>query len=153
MLRAQVFAGDALSHVAFVGAIAAAVVGLDELVGIFVLTLALAAGMAALGRRARADDVVIGIVFTWILGLGLLFITLLATSASGGSGITTANTLFGSIFSLGGAQARLAAVVGLALGGRRHRRLPAAAVLRPSIPRSPRYGASRSARSARAFCS
>ncbi len=117
VLRAQVFAGDALSHVAFVGAIAAAVVGLDEVVGIFALTLALAAGMALLGRRARADDVVIGIVFSWILGLGLLFITLLATSASGGSGIATANTLFGSIFSLGGAQARLAAVVGLLSAG------------------------------------
>jgi len=117
VLRAQVFAGDALSHVAFVGAIAAAVVGLDEVVGIFALTLALAAGMAALGGRARADDVVIGIVFSWILGLGLLLITLLATSASGGSGIATANTLFGSIFSLGGAQARLAAVVGLLSAG------------------------------------
>jgi zinc/manganese transport system permease protein len=117
VLRAQVFAGDALSHVAFVGAIAAAVVGLDEVLGIFALTLALAAGMAALGGRARADDVVIGILFSWILGLGLLFITLLATSASGGSGIATANTLFGSIFSLGGAQARLAAVVGLLSAG------------------------------------
>jgi zinc/manganese transport system permease protein len=117
VLRAQVFAGDALSHVAFVGAIAAAVVGLDEVVGIFALTLALAAGMALLGRRARADDVVIGIVFSWILGLGLLFITLLATSASGGSGIATANTLFGSIFSLGGARARLGAVVGLLSAG------------------------------------
>jgi zinc/manganese transport system permease protein len=117
VLRAQVFAGDALSHVAFVGAIAAAVVGLDEVVGIFALTLALAAGMAILGGRARADDVVIGIVFSWILGLGVLFITLLATSASGGSGIATANTLFGSIFSLGGAQARLAAVVGLLSAG------------------------------------
>ncbi len=117
VLRAQVFAGDALSHVAFVGAIAAAVVGLDEVVGIFALTLAVAAGMAGLGGRARADDVVTGIAFSWILGLGLLFITLLATSASGGSGIATANTLFGSIFSLGGAQARLAAVVGLLSAG------------------------------------
>ena len=117
VLRAQVFAGDALSHVAFVGAIAAAVVGLDEVVGIFALTLALAAGMAALGGRARADDVVIGIVFSWILGLGLLFITLLATSASGGTGIAAANTLFGSIFSLGAGQARLAAVVGLLSAG------------------------------------
>ena len=57
--RAQLFAGDALSHVAFVGAIAAAVVGLDERVGLFGLTLAVAGGMAALGRarpgRRRGD--------------------------------------------------------------------------------------------------
>src|SRR6202035_4621314 len=38
VLRGQVFAGDALSHVAFVGAIAAAVVGVDERVGLFALT-------------------------------------------------------------------------------------------------------------------
>ena len=42
--RAQVFAGDALSHVAFVGAIGAAVLGVDERVGLFALTLAVAAG-------------------------------------------------------------------------------------------------------------
>ena len=45
--RAQLFAGDALSHVAFVGAIAAAVVGVDERVGLFAVTLAVAAGLAA----------------------------------------------------------------------------------------------------------
>ena len=60
VLRGQVFAGDALSHVAFVGAIAAAVVGVDERVGLFALTLGLAAVMAGLGRRAQADDVTIG---------------------------------------------------------------------------------------------
>src|SRR5947209_18616689 len=79
VLRAQVFAGDALSHVAFVGAIAAAALGLDERLGLFVLTIGLAAGMAALGRRGQADDVTIGIAFAWILGIGILLITILAT--------------------------------------------------------------------------
>jgi zinc/manganese transport system permease protein len=115
VLRGQVFATDALSHVAFVGAIAAATIGLDERVGLFALTLALAAGMASLGRAGRPDDVTIGIVFSWILGLGVFFIALLATSAAGGSGITTANTLFGSIFGLTTGQARLAAGLALAV--------------------------------------
>ncbi len=100
VLRGQLFAGDALSHVAFVGAIAAAVVGLDERVGLFVLTLAVAGGMAALGRRGQADDAVIGTVFAWILGIGVLLLAVLATSANGGTGIAAANTLFGSIYSL-----------------------------------------------------
>jgi zinc/manganese transport system permease protein len=112
VLRGQVFAGDALSHVAFVGAIAAAAIGLDERVGLFALTVALAAAMAALGPGARPDDVVIGTVYSWILGLGLLFITILSTSANGGSGVATANTLFGSIFTLSGGAARLAAGIG-----------------------------------------
>ena len=68
VLRGQVFAGDALSHVAFVGAIAAATVGIDERIGLFALTLALAAGLGLLGRRAQADDVTIGTAFAWILG-------------------------------------------------------------------------------------
>jgi zinc/manganese transport system permease protein len=113
VLRAQVFAGDALSHVAFVGAIGAAVLGLDERVGLFVLTLAVASGMAALGRRGDADDTVIGIVFAWILGVGILLITLLSTSAQGGQGIALTNTLFGSIYALSAGASRLAALIGL----------------------------------------
>jgi zinc/manganese transport system permease protein len=112
VLRGQVFAGDALSHVAFVGAIAAAVVGVDERVGLFALTLALAGVMAGLGRRAQADDVTIGVVFSWVLGIGVLLIAVLSTSSSGGSGLIVANTLFGSIFGLSGGQSVVAAVVG-----------------------------------------
>jgi zinc/manganese transport system permease protein len=115
VLRGQVFAGDALSHVAFVGAIAAAAAGVDERVGLFALTLALAAGMGGLGRRGVAGDVVIGLTFAWILGVGVLLLAILATSAAGGSGIATANTLFGSIYSLSTGGAVLAAVLGLAV--------------------------------------
>ena len=115
VLRGQVFAGDALSHVAFVGAIAAAVVGVDERVGLFTLTLGLAAVMAVLGMRARADDVTIGVVFSWLLGIGALLIALLSRSSSGGSGLILANTLFGSIFGLGGGQSVVAAAVGVAV--------------------------------------
>jgi zinc/manganese transport system permease protein len=115
VLRGQLFAGDALTHVAFVGAVAAAVVGLDERVGLFALTLIVAAGMAALGRRGQPDDASIGTVFAWILGIGVLLLAVLATSAAGGSGITAANTLFGSIYSLTPAGAWVVAVVGLAV--------------------------------------
>ena len=115
VLRTQLFAGDALTHVAFVGAVAAAVVGLDELVGLFALTLLVAVGMATLGRRGQADDTVIGIVFAWILGIGVLLLAILATSSSGGTGIAAANTLFGSIYSLSPGASRLAAAVALAV--------------------------------------
>jgi zinc/manganese transport system permease protein len=113
ILRAQVFAGDALSHVAFVGAIGAAVLGVDERVGLFVLTLALAAAMGALGSRTQVDDVAIGTAFAWILGIGVLLLALLASSAGGASGIITANTLFGSIYSLTAGGSVLAAAVAL----------------------------------------
>jgi zinc/manganese transport system permease protein len=115
VLRGQLFAGDALTHVAFVGAIAAAVLGFDERVGLFVLTVLVAAGMAALGRRGQADDAVIGTVFAWILGIGVLLLAVLATSASGGAGISAVNTLFGSIYALTPGASRLAAAIGLVL--------------------------------------
>lgn len=113
VLRGQVFASDALSHVAFVGAIAAAVVGVDERVGLFALTLALAGVMAGLGRRAQADDVTIGVVFSWVLGIGVLLIAILSTGSSGGSGLIVANTLFGSIFGLSVDESVVAAAVGI----------------------------------------
>ena len=117
VLRSQVFAGDALSHVAFVGAIGAAVLGFDVRVGLFVATIAVALAMAALGRRGEAVDTVIGIVFAWILGIGILLITLLATSALGGQGIAATNTLFGSIYALSASAARIAALVALLVAG------------------------------------
>jgi zinc/manganese transport system permease protein len=115
VLRGQLFAGDALTHVAFVGAIAAAVLGFDERVGLFALTVLVAGAMAALGRRGQADDAVIGTVFAWILGVGVFLLAVLATSASGGNGVSAANTLFGSIYSLTPGGSRLAAAVGLAI--------------------------------------
>ena len=52
VLRAQVFTADALSHVAFTGALAALAAGLDARIGLFAVTVAVALGMGALGRRA-----------------------------------------------------------------------------------------------------
>jgi zinc/manganese transport system permease protein len=126
VLRGQVFAGDALSHVAFPGALAAAAAGLDERVGLFAATITIGAGIGTLGRRALAggggdgvssgapDDAAIGIVFTFILGLGVFFLTLFSRGSGGGTGIEAAHTLFGSIFSLTAAGARLAAAIALA---------------------------------------
>jgi zinc/manganese transport system permease protein len=127
VLRAQVFAGDALSHVAFVGALAAALAGVDERAGLFALTLAVAAAMAGLGRRGRADDVTIGVVFSWVLGIGVLLIALLSSSAAGGNGLIVANTLFGSIFGLGAGQAQVAAAIGVGV------LLAAVAIARPLL--------------------
>jgi zinc/manganese transport system permease protein len=113
VLRSQVFAGDALSHVAFTGALAAAAIGFDLRVGLFAATILIALLLAALGEQARADDVTIGVVFVWILGIGVFFLDLFNSGSGGGSGITAARTLFGSIFGLGTGQARLAAAVGV----------------------------------------
>jgi zinc/manganese transport system permease protein len=121
VLRGQVFAGDALSHVAIPGALAAAAAGMDERIGLFAATVLVGAGIGVLGLRSRAgvggspaNDTAIGAVFTFVLGLGVFFLTLFSMGATGGAGIQAAHTLFGSIFGLGGGEARLAAAVALA---------------------------------------
>ena len=117
VLRSQVFTGDALSHVAFTGALAALAAGVDARLGLFGATIAVGAGIGVLGRRGRADDVVIGSVFAWILGLGVLFLTVYTTSRSTRNGTAGVNVLFGSIFGLSATQARLAAIVAALLVG------------------------------------
>jgi zinc/manganese transport system permease protein len=116
VLRAQVFTADALSHVAFTGALAALAAGLDARIGLFAITILVAVGMGALGRRARPDDVVIGGVFAWILGLGVFFLSLYTTTRSGtGNGSASVTVLFGSIFGLSAGRAALAAAIALAI--------------------------------------
>ncbi len=123
VLRGQVFAGDALSHVAFPGALAAAAAGLDARVGLFAATVAAGGAIALLGRGALAgrggrasgvqpaDDTTIGVMFTFILALGVFFLTLFSRGSGGSFGIQAAHTLFGSIFGLGSGEATLAAVL------------------------------------------
>jgi zinc/manganese transport system permease protein len=111
VLRAQVFAGDALSHVAFTGALAAAAFGVDVRVGLFAATIVVAIGMGGLGERAQADDVTIGVVFAWILGLGALFLAIFTTRGSGSNGTEGVRVLFGSIFGLSVGDAELAVAV------------------------------------------
>ncbi|MGZ4359280.1 MAG: metal ABC transporter permease [Gaiellaceae bacterium] len=100
VLRAQVFAGDALSHVAFTGALAAGVLGIDIRLGLFTATILGGVLIGALGERARADDVVIGSLFAWTLGLGVLFLSIFTTRESAGNGTAGVRVLFGSIFGL-----------------------------------------------------
>lgn len=107
VLRGEVFSGDALSHVAFTGALAALAFGWDLRLGLYGacigvgLVLAVLANAHARGRVLLArDDTTIGIVFAWVLGLGALFLSLFATSRSAGDGISGhagVSVLFGSI--------------------------------------------------------
>ncbi len=113
VLRSQVFAGDALSHVAFTGALAAAAAGIDIRLGLFAATVAVAAAMGLLGERARPDDVVIGSVFAWVLGLGALFLSIFVNGSSGSNGTAAVRVLFGSILGLGAGDARLAAAIAI----------------------------------------
>jgi zinc/manganese transport system permease protein len=115
VLRSQVFTGDALSHAAFTGALAALAAGVDQRLGLLAATVGVALLLGLLGPRGRADDVVIGSVFAWVLGLGVLFLSLYTSHRSAGNGAAGVSVLFGSIFGLSAGAVRLAVVLGAAI--------------------------------------
>lgn len=94
VLRGQAFACEALSHVGFAGATFAALIGIPALFGMLAFTLLAAAGMGALGNRLRGRDVEIGMVLSFVLGLGVLL------SLYTGSANEAVSVLFGSILSV-----------------------------------------------------
>ena len=68
---------------------------------LFGATVLVGVVIGMLGNRGRANDVVIGTVFTGILGVGVLFLSIYTTSSSAANGAANVNVLFGSIFGLG----------------------------------------------------
>jgi zinc/manganese transport system permease protein len=115
VLRGQVFAGDALSHVAYAGSLAALAAGVDLRFGLFGACVAVGLVLGVLGGRGTADDVVIGTTFAWVLGLGVFFLAVYTTRRAAGNSTANVTVLFGSIFGISGADARTAAWI--ALGG------------------------------------
>ena len=114
VLRRLTFAGEALSHVAFAAALAAVLLGIDPLLGLFAITVVVALGMGALGERARAGDEAIGTVLAWVLGLGALLLNIYTSRSGGTNGAIGVSVLFGSIFGIQPQQAHEAVVVGVA---------------------------------------
>ena len=114
VLRNQVFTADALGHVAFTGGLGGVLAGLNLLAGVFGSCIAVALAIGALGGRARGRDVAIGTVFAWVLGLGVLFLSLYTTARSAASGTLGVSVLFGSILGLQPAQVIVGSLTGLA---------------------------------------
>ncbi len=115
VLRGQVFAGDAQGHIAYTGAMAALVAGLDPRVGLFAATIMAGVALGVISRRG-AGDVAIGSFFSWMLGLGALFLTYYTTHGSGNNGTANVNVLFGSIFGINDQARTLAVAVAAGLG-------------------------------------
>ena len=95
VLRAQTFAGHALSHVGFAGATGAVLIGISPLWGLIAMTLAAGIGMGLLGEKLHQRDVAIGIVLAMSLGLGLLFLNFFTAYASQATAL-----LFGNILAI-----------------------------------------------------
>jgi zinc/manganese transport system permease protein len=113
VLRGQVFAADALSHVAFTGGVAALAFGVNELFGLLVATVLAAVLLNSLSAASRAGDTEIGILFALILGLGVLFISIYVSGHATSNSTGGVGVLFGSVFGISAGQARTAVFVSL----------------------------------------
>lgn len=110
-LRGQSFAGHALSHIGFAGAVGAALLGWPPLVGLLAVAVVSGAGMGALGDRATGRDVAIGMILSLAMGCGALFLHLLTHSA-----MTATALLFGNVLGVTrGTLASLAVITAFSL--------------------------------------
>ena len=76
VLRHSSFAAHALAHIGFAGAAGAVLFGIAPIIGLLLFTSCGGITIAILGRRAASRDTQIGIVLSFMLGLGVLFISL-----------------------------------------------------------------------------
>src|SRR5207248_7550447 len=101
VLRHQAFAGESLSDVAFTGALGGAALGFNPLASLLGTTIVVAVAMGGFGERLRGRDVAVGTVLAWVLGLGVLFLSLFTAHVSGtGTGLSGVTVLFGNILGI-----------------------------------------------------
>src|SRR5690348_629540 len=74
IIRNLAFAAHALGHIGFAGASGALLLGVTPITGQLFLTILAALGIGALGDRIHKSDMVIGIILSFCLGLGSLFL-------------------------------------------------------------------------------
>jgi len=110
VLRRLSFAAHALSHVGFAGAAGAVLISINPLVGLLAFTISGGLGMAALGKRALNRDVQVGTVLAFMLGLGVLFISLYKGYATQAYSI-----LFGEILGISTSDVIISLIVGALL--------------------------------------
>jgi zinc/manganese transport system permease protein len=110
VLRRSSFAAHALSHIGFAGAAGAVLIGINPLAGLLVFTCGGGLAMASLGRRAANRDVQIGTVLAFMLGLGVLFISLYSGYAT-----EAYSLLFGEILGISSGDVLITLIAGIVL--------------------------------------
>ncbi|WP_101477737.1 metal ABC transporter permease [Candidatus Nitrosotalea bavarica] len=107
VLRRSSFAAHALAHIGFAGAAGAVLFGIRPVFGLLLSTSVSGFVMAILGSRAAHRDTQIGIVLAFMLGMGVLFISLYTGYATEAYSI-----LFGEILGISSNDALLTLVAG-----------------------------------------
>ena len=122
VLRRSSFAAHALSHIGFAGAAGAILIGVSPVYGLLLFTSVGGSTMAVLSPRAANRDVHIGTVLAFMLGLGVLFISLYTGYATAAYSI-----LFGEILGISSYDVLLTLAIGVVI------LMAVAAVYRPLL--------------------
>jgi zinc/manganese transport system permease protein len=107
LLRGATFAAHALPLGTFPGAAAAALLGINPLIGLIAFAGFGVAGISLLGRNQR-NDVATGLTLIFLLGIGILLLSL-----SGHYAQSVYALLFGEILGVSSAQILPVAIIGL----------------------------------------
>ena len=111
VLRRCGFAAHALGHMSLTGAAGAALVGIPAMLGQLLLNLVAAIIMGLIGEKVQKNDLAVGVVLTFVLGLGAYFLFLFQNNYAG----SVMSILFGNIFAVTPAQLILLLGLGLLL--------------------------------------
>lgn len=96
VLRRSAFAVHALGHTSLTGSSGAMLLGFSGITGQLVINLLAAFIMGLLGDKIRKNDLAIGVVFSFFLGLGAYFLFLYHNNYAGG----IMDVLFGNILAV-----------------------------------------------------
>lgn len=100
ILRRMGFAAHALGHMSLTGASAAALLGMSSILGQLILNGLAAIVMGLMGDKVKKNDLAIGVVLTFVLGLGAYFLFLFQNNYAG----SVMAILFGNIFAVSNTQ-------------------------------------------------
>ena len=100
ILRRTGFAAHALGHMSLTGAAGAALLGFPSLLGQLLLNSLAAVVMGLLGDKVKKNDLAVGVVLTFVLGLGAYFLFLFQNNYAG----SVMSILFGNIFAVSSSQ-------------------------------------------------
>ncbi len=96
IIRRTAFAAHALGHISLTGAAAAVMLGSSPMTGLLTVNITSAIIMGFIGDKIKKNDLAVGIVLTFFLGLGAYFLYLYQTGYSGG----VMAIMFGDILSV-----------------------------------------------------
>jgi zinc/manganese transport system permease protein len=107
VVRGLSFAGHALSSIGFAGAAGAVLMGIPPVYGLLALTVIASLAISVLSREVRERDISTGVIMTFSLGLGILFLSLYHGYAQQAYSI-----LFGTIVGINSSDVLVTAVLG-----------------------------------------